>query len=159
MVSFQILGAALLVDIETQSQQLLIVEKNTALSSLKMPGRCQMGIFEGRNTVFTLLVVINQAHASLAEDAHPSFFQVGIFGAQVGRWATSLASEMGRYYISIQSPKPQLRSHWQTPSRPLFENFDSFTLHPHYISENAHGRQAIPWPMQNSASSYATSGL
>jgi hypothetical protein len=37
------------------------------------PGRLQMGIFEKRNKVFTLLVFIAQAHASLAEDAHPSF--------------------------------------------------------------------------------------
>jgi hypothetical protein len=41
-----------------------------------------MGIFEGRNTVLTLLVVINQGHASLAEDAHPSFF----------KWASSVHS-------------------------------------------------------------------
>jgi hypothetical protein len=34
-----------------------------------------MGIFEERNTVFTLLVVISQGHASLAEDAHPSLFK------------------------------------------------------------------------------------
>jgi len=40
-----------------------------------LPGRFQMSIFEGRNTVFTLLVVISQAHASLVEDAHPSFFK------------------------------------------------------------------------------------
>jgi hypothetical protein len=39
------------------------------------PGRFQMSIFEGRNTVFTLLVVINQAQASLAEDGHPNFFK------------------------------------------------------------------------------------
>jgi hypothetical protein len=39
------------------------------------PGRFQMSIFEERNAVFTLLVVINQGHASLAEDAHPSFFK------------------------------------------------------------------------------------
>jgi hypothetical protein len=43
-----------------------------------------MSIFEGRNTVFTLLVVINQAHASLAEDAHPSFFK---WASSVDRWA------------------------------------------------------------------------
>jgi hypothetical protein len=43
-----------------------------------------MGIFEGRNTVFPLLVVINQAHASLAEDAHPGFFK---WASSVHTWA------------------------------------------------------------------------
>ncbi|HEV3078331.1 MAG TPA: hypothetical protein VGY66_01070 [Gemmataceae bacterium] len=47
-----------------------------------------MGIFEERNTVFTLLVVINQGHASLAEDARPSFF----------KWASSVHSgPMGNF--------------------------------------------------------------
>ena len=43
-----------------------------------------MSIFEERNAVFTLLVVINQGHASLAEDAHPSFFK---WASSVHRWA------------------------------------------------------------------------
>jgi hypothetical protein len=53
-----------------------------------------MSIFEERNAVFTLLVVINQGHASLAEDAHPSFFK---WASSVHRLATSLG------YLSHQS--------------------------------------------------------
>jgi hypothetical protein len=60
-----------------------------------------MGTFEERNTVFALLVVISQGHASLAEDAHSELFQMGIFGAQVGRWATSLGYLIRRTHRSI----------------------------------------------------------
>ena len=43
-----------------------------------------MSIFEERNAVFTLLVVIIQGHASRAEDAHPSFLK---WASSVHRWA------------------------------------------------------------------------
>jgi hypothetical protein len=62
-----------------------------------------MGIFVERNAVFTLLVVISQAHASLAEDAPCELFQMGIFGAQVRRWTTSLGHLIHKTHRSIQS--------------------------------------------------------
>ena len=34
-----------------------------------------MSIFDEKIAFFTLLIIISQGHASLAEDAHPGFFK------------------------------------------------------------------------------------